>query len=106
MDPLAKSIRLIALYDMYQALLTDKQRSYFEQYYFDDLSITEISENQEVSRNAVFDLLKRTVAKLHDYETKLGLFAATRRQTELIDQLTDHVDEDGLVLLDELRKAV
>lgn len=106
MDLLAKSIRLIALYDIYQALLTDKQRDHFEQYYFDDLSITEISDNLGVSRNAVFDLLKRTVAKLHDYEDRLGLHAASLHQQDLIDQLDKHVDEDGKALLELLRKAV
>ncbi|MDE5547316.1 MAG: DNA-binding protein, partial [Anaeroplasmataceae bacterium] len=54
-----KREEIISLYDTYGVLLTDKQKNYFERYYFDDLSITEIASNFEVSRNAVFDQLKR-----------------------------------------------
>ena len=68
-----KREELIRLYDTYGALLTEKQRIYFESYYFDDLSITEISSNNEVSRNAIFDQLKRVNLILMDYEEKLKL---------------------------------
>ena len=64
---------LIELYDLYFELLTDKQKEYFEEYYFDDLSIGEIAINHEVSRNAVHDQLKKTIKNLEDYEAKLGL---------------------------------
>ncbi len=64
---------VIALYDLYGALLTDKQRNYFEDYYFMDLSIGEIALNYSISRNGVFDQIKRSVLALEDYENKLGL---------------------------------
>lgn len=64
---------LIELYDLYYSLLTDKQRQYFEEYYFDDLSIGEIAANHEISRNGVHDQLKRVVMILEEYEEKLGL---------------------------------
>ena len=64
---------LIELYDLYYKLLTNKQREYFEEYYFDDLSIGEIALNHEVSRNAVHDQLKKVIANLEDYEEKLGI---------------------------------
>ncbi|MDE7100539.1 MAG: hypothetical protein K2O05_01640 [Anaeroplasmataceae bacterium] len=70
---LEKREEVINLYDVYQDLLTDKQKSYFEEYYFDDLSIGEIAENHAVSRNAVFDQLKRVIGILKDYEAKLKL---------------------------------
>lgn len=70
---LEKREEVINLYDVYQDLLTDKQKSYFEEYYFDDLSIGEIAENHTVSRNAVFDQLKRVIGILKDYEAKLKL---------------------------------
>ena len=47
MDILEKTLGTIVLYDLYQALLTDKQKEYFESYYFDNFSITEISENKK-----------------------------------------------------------
>ena len=68
-----KREELIALYDTYKELLTDKQRQYFEEYYFDDLSISEIAINHDVSRNAVFDQVKRVASNLVEYEDRLKL---------------------------------
>lgn len=70
---LEKREKLIELYDLYNNLLTEKQRSYFENYYFDDLSISEIALNYNISRNGVYDQLKRVVNTLIDYEEKLKL---------------------------------
>ncbi len=64
---------LIKLYDIYNQLLTDKQRLYFEEYYYNDLSLSEISENYEISRNAVFDQLNKVEKLLYSYEEKLHL---------------------------------
>ena len=50
-----KREELISLYDVYGVLLTDKQKSYFEEYYFDDLSFSEIALNHGISRNGVFE---------------------------------------------------
>lgn len=68
-----KREEVIGLYDIYKPLLTDKQKKYFEDYYFEDLSIGEIAENYQISRNAVFDQIKRVTAILMDYEAKLSL---------------------------------
>ncbi|MFK5884019.1 MAG: YlxM family DNA-binding protein [Candidatus Izemoplasma sp.] len=73
MDTLDKSIEIIKLYDFYQDLLTEKQKSYFEDYYFEDFSLAEIAEDNNVSRNAVFDQVKRTVKKINEFESKLNL---------------------------------
>ena len=70
---LEKREKLIELYDLYSSLLTDKQRGYFENYYFDDLSISEIALNYNISRNGVYDQLKRVENSLIDYESKLKL---------------------------------
>lgn len=64
---------IIELYDLYGGLLTDKQRLYFEDYYYMDLSITEIAQNYSISRNGVFDQLKRTTKLLEEYENILKL---------------------------------
>ena len=61
------------LYDLYQNLLTEKQRLYFEDYYFSDLSISEIALNYNISRNGVHDQIKRTVNELNELEEKLKL---------------------------------
>ena len=54
---------LIDLYDIYAELLTEKQKNYFEAYYFDNLSLGEIAENNNVSRNAVHKQLKEVEEK-------------------------------------------
>lgn len=74
----------MALYDIYRELLTDKQRQYFEDYYFEDLSISEIADNRDVSRNAVFDQIKRVTLILTDYERKLKWLSKTKQISNLV----------------------
>ena len=50
---------LIILYDFYGELLNDKQKECFEDYYFNNLSLGEISENYDISRNAIHKTLKQ-----------------------------------------------
>lgn len=69
-----EQLYLTYLYDYYKKLLTDKQQNYFEEYYFNNLSLAEISENYCVSRNAVHKQLKEINNKLLEYENKLELY--------------------------------
>lgn len=62
------------LYDLYHQLLTEKQCQYFEDYYFNNLSLSEMAENYKVSRNAIFKQVHIVVDRLKDYEDKLQLF--------------------------------
>lgn len=62
------------LFDFYQDLLTPKQQNYMSLYYLDDFSLGEIAEQFEVSRQAVYDNIKRTEAMLEEYEDKLHLY--------------------------------
>lgn len=64
---------IIELFDTYSLLLTEKQREYFMDYYFNDYSLSEIAANYNVSRNAVFTQLKSTKNSLIDYENKLHI---------------------------------
>ena len=61
------------LYDLYGCLLTDKQREYFEDYYFNNLSFSEMAEDYDVSRNAVFKQVHIVIDKLNEYESILHL---------------------------------
>jgi len=84
-----KREELIALYDLYGNLLTDKQKWYFEDYYFMDLSISEIAENYGISRNGVFDQLKRVNKLLEDYEESLNLLTKYKKIESL------NIDEES-----------
>lgn len=63
----------ISLYDYYGKLLTDKQRKYFEDYFFDNLTMEEISENDGISKNAVSKQIISIKEKLDYYEENLKL---------------------------------
>ena len=64
--------RLASLYETYNSLLTEHQRNILFDYYFDDLSMNEIAENQNVSKAAISDLINRSVKQLENYEKALG----------------------------------
>ena len=87
-----KREELISLYDTYGCLLTDKQKAYFEEYYFDDLSFSEIASNHGISRNGVFDQIKRVAKILSEYEEKLKLINKIKKIDELlIDEETKNI---------------
>ena len=78
-------IYLNNLYDIYGELLDSKKKEYFEMYYFDNLSLQEISDNLGVSRNAIFKQIKNAEAKLLFYEEKLELFKKKEVLNEVIE---------------------
>lgn len=77
------------LFDFYQSLLTPKQKSYMSLYYLDDFSLGEIAEEFEVSRQAVYDNIKRTEAMLEEYEEKLGLLNKFQERKKIIERLKE-----------------
>ncbi len=77
------------LYDLYGKLLTDKQREYFEDYYFNNLSFSELAENYNVSRNAVFKQLKITKEKLLEFDNALKLYEKKKKLVDIIDCIQD-----------------
>ena len=86
MESLEKKEQLNLLFDFYKSLLTDKQVLYFERYYREDFSLQEIAELYHVSRNAVYDHLKKVEDHLYDYENKLKLFESRENRIKLINQ--------------------
>ena len=92
-------IHLINLYDYYGELLTEKQQEYFEEYYFLNLTLTEISENKKISRNAVHKQLKDVEAKLIFYEEKLNLYQKALTIEQLIKDFPKEKKEEILKLI-------
>ena len=83
-DSLDKTVYLSLLLDFYGLLLTEKQREYADLYYNENLSLSEIAENDGISRQAVRDTLLRAETVLRDTEAKTGLVA---RHTKLLTQI-------------------
>ena len=77
------------LYDLYNGLLTDKQREYFEDYYFNNLSFSEMAENYEVSRNAIFKQIHIVTDKLKEYESILKLHEKRKKLENIIESIDD-----------------
>ena len=75
-----------ALFDYYQSLLTDVQRKYFEDYYFNNLSLQEIADSYDVSRNAISKTLKEIKEKLDYYESNLKLLSNNKKIKELLSE--------------------
>jgi predicted DNA-binding protein YlxM (UPF0122 family) len=95
-DPmLEETTRLHLLYDFYGKLLKDRQRKYFEMYYRDDLSLGEIAEIEDISRQAVFEQVKRLARTMEDYEKKLGLLARYEKRRELLEELQQELDTEA-----------
>lgn len=92
---LEKTMRINYLFDFYQSLLTSKQRLYMSLYYLDDYSLGEIAANFEVSRQAVYDTLKRTEAMLDGFEKQLELYRKFEQRTILLEELKQLVTKTG-----------
>ena len=81
---------LIILYDFYGELLSDDNKRYFEDYYFDNLSLGEIADNSGISRNAVHKHIKASETKLMFYEEKLKLYNKDKKLRELLRNIEDN----------------
>jgi|SRR5690625_849644 len=86
-------MRLNRLFDFYAPLLTDKQKEYMTLYYHEDYSLAEIATYAHVSRQAVYDNLKRTEQTLENYEKKLQLYATYKQRNDLLNELQDLVNK-------------
>ena len=69
---MANNVEITILYDFYGDVLTEKQRDFLNYYYNDDLSLSEIAENEGITRQGVRDAIKRAEAQLYEMEEKLG----------------------------------
>lgn len=86
---------LIVLFDIYSPMLTEKQKNMFDLYHQCDLSLGEIAEETMTSRQAVFDVLKRTENALEDYECKLHLAQKEEEEKAALQKLRNLVFSDN-----------
>lgn len=91
-----KSLQTAILLDFYGNLLTDKMRRYMEMYYYDDLSLAEIAESENISRQGVYDSLKRADNTLMEFESKLGLAKRFKDQTDKTGRALAELDKGNI----------
>jgi len=90
-------LRTTLLFDFYGELLTQKQKTIFELFHLNDLSLTEIGCELNISRQAVRDQLKRTEKILFDYEEKLRLvekFTEQKSSVKKIKELVEKIEKE------------
>ena len=107
-----KDLTISLLLDFYGNLLPDKQLDMMEEYYGDDLSLSEIAENHGITRQGVHDNIKRAALELKSYEEKLGLLkrfsdisdAANKIKAILSRELTEESRGKILSLIDVIEE--
>ena len=87
------NMHYVELFDYYGELFTDKQKEYFTDYYFNNLTLQEIADNNNVSRNAVHKNLKDILQKLDYYEEKLNLYNNKQKIEKLIENIDVEIKE-------------
>ena len=84
---MAKNLEISLLLDFYGEMLTEKQRDMVDYYYNDDLSLSEIAENEGITRQGVRDSIKRAEAQMLEMEERLGLARRFRKISTDIEEI-------------------
>ena len=109
-----KKVEISMLWQIYGKLLTEKQYEYIDYYYNEDLSLSEIAENDNITRQAVRDIIKKGERKLFEYEEKLLFMKKTINQEQKIQQVLwnltkiqkDSSDKQVTSILEEIKKEL
>lgn len=88
---LEKTLYMNDLFALYQGLLTERQRLYMSEYYEEDFTLQEIAENHDVSRQAVYDSLKRTEKLLQTYEETLHLNQYSEQRYDWFQNISSYI---------------
>lgn len=106
---LKKTMKITMLFDFYGSLLTKKQQQIIKNYFYNDLSLSEIADNLGISRQGVYDHLHRSEANLEDYEANLGLLKKYNKIRKNINDLENMMTAKGILVEDQnqdLRKKL
>lgn len=82
-----KNVKISILNEIYGKLLTQKQNEILDDYYNQDLSLSEIAENNQITRQAVRDILQKAEKKLNEYEQKLMLLKKEEEKEKKIKKI-------------------
>ncbi len=86
---MAKNLDVVLLCDFYGEMLTENQRKFIDYYYNDDLSLSEIAQNEGITRQGVRDAVKRAETQLFDMEKKLGFAERARKVNEALESIVE-----------------
>ncbi|MCI1244675.1 MAG: DNA-binding protein [Bacilli bacterium] len=104
-DILADRDEAVRLFEVYGPLLTEREKALFSYYYSYDLSLSEIAENESISRAAVSDSLGKSLSKMKEDESRLGLLSRQREATKLLKEAREGSPkerESALAKLEEI----
>ncbi len=106
-----KIVRQNLLFDFYGQLLTEHQKKVYEEIIINDFSYSEIAQIEGISRQGVYDLIKRCDKILEEYENKLKLiekFQNTKKMVSQINELANELkeDNDNIILIDKIEEIV
>ena len=109
-----RNVQISILCELYGKLLTEKQCEFINDYYNNDLSLSEIAENNNITRQAVRDMIKKGEKKLFEYEEKLEFMKRTLNQENKIKKVlleltkiqTNYSDEQVANVLENIKKEL
>lgn len=84
-----QAYRMALLFDFYGEMLTERQKEFYDLYYNEDLSLTEIAENYNMSRQGVRDAIVRAEATLEELEEKTGIIRRFQERAAQLKELSD-----------------
>lgn len=100
---LEEFIETANLLDIYSELLSGKQKEYMIDHFENDLSLSEIAKNNNVSRQAIYDNIKRGIAVLNDCENKLGFYSKKKKILKNLEDLRENFSIEKLDrIIDEI----
>ena len=93
LEKLDEIVQQSILYDFYGDLLSDHKKQIFEDYVLNDLSLSEIAAEQGISRQGVYDIVKRCTQELKEYETKLMLVKRFQTMKDKLGEIKEIADK-------------
>jgi predicted DNA-binding protein YlxM (UPF0122 family) len=108
-DEMEKIVEQGLLYDYYGELLTEHQKNIYEDAVYNDMSLVEIAEQYNISKQGVHDIIRRCTKSLEGYEEKLGMIQRTGKIREQLDFLSKAADDETIdqkTLRDRIMKTI